>query len=123
MSGSRELNHYYGGVWSHPKSTESLDVINPATAEKLARTPLADKEVLLRGFAFTTRRNCVSPDHPRLAADFHCRNPLLLDLFPVDLWAKTTTVTAGLAGHSSPINKTVRNGLIFGISASCFGDR
>ena len=46
MSGSRELNHYYGGVWSHPKSTESLDVINPATAEKLARTPLADKEVV-----------------------------------------------------------------------------
>jgi malonate-semialdehyde dehydrogenase (acetylating)/methylmalonate-semialdehyde dehydrogenase len=44
MSGMGELTHYYGGTWSRPKVSEYLDVMNPATSEKLARVPLATKE-------------------------------------------------------------------------------
>jgi malonate-semialdehyde dehydrogenase (acetylating)/methylmalonate-semialdehyde dehydrogenase len=44
MNGIRELTHFYGGSWSRAKSNESLDVVNPATAERLARSPVAGKE-------------------------------------------------------------------------------
>jgi malonate-semialdehyde dehydrogenase (acetylating)/methylmalonate-semialdehyde dehydrogenase len=44
MNGIRELTHFYGGAWSRAKSNESLNVVNPATAERLARSPVARKE-------------------------------------------------------------------------------
>jgi malonate-semialdehyde dehydrogenase (acetylating)/methylmalonate-semialdehyde dehydrogenase len=44
MAGVRELKHYYRGEWSGSKSAEFRDVVNPATGETLARTPMASKE-------------------------------------------------------------------------------
>jgi malonate-semialdehyde dehydrogenase (acetylating) / methylmalonate-semialdehyde dehydrogenase len=44
MSSPRELVHQFGGQWNHSKTREYLDVINPATSEKLARVPLGGKE-------------------------------------------------------------------------------
>lgn len=43
MDNVRELTHYYGGTWKRTRSAESLDVVNPATGEKLACVPLAEK--------------------------------------------------------------------------------
>jgi malonate-semialdehyde dehydrogenase (acetylating) / methylmalonate-semialdehyde dehydrogenase len=44
MASSRQLGHYYGGTWNVAKATEFVDVVNPATGEKLARSPLAGKD-------------------------------------------------------------------------------
>ena len=41
MGNLRELAHYYDGAWHDGKSGQYLEVLNPATAEKLARSPLA----------------------------------------------------------------------------------
>ena len=43
MGNLRELAHYYDGAWHDGKSGQYLEVLNPATAEKLARSPLASK--------------------------------------------------------------------------------
>ncbi|MFZ1032458.1 MAG: aldehyde dehydrogenase family protein, partial [Candidatus Acidiferrales bacterium] len=43
MESPRELVHYYRGTWSGSKSAEYLDIVNPATGEKLARSPIASK--------------------------------------------------------------------------------
>jgi malonate-semialdehyde dehydrogenase (acetylating)/methylmalonate-semialdehyde dehydrogenase len=44
MASVRELSHYYRGTWNGNTSAKFLDVMNPATGEKLARAPLASKE-------------------------------------------------------------------------------
>jgi malonate-semialdehyde dehydrogenase (acetylating) / methylmalonate-semialdehyde dehydrogenase len=44
MINVRELTHFYGGAWHASQSTEYQDVVNPATGEKLSRTPIATKE-------------------------------------------------------------------------------
>ena len=44
MSSAHELSNYYAGAWNRPKTSEYLDVINPATSENLARVPIATKE-------------------------------------------------------------------------------
>jgi malonate-semialdehyde dehydrogenase (acetylating) / methylmalonate-semialdehyde dehydrogenase len=41
MPSLRELTHHYRGVWNSSKSAEYLDIVNPATGEKLARSPIA----------------------------------------------------------------------------------
>ena len=38
-----ELQNYVNGAWRRPATTEYLDVLNPATAEVLARTPLSTR--------------------------------------------------------------------------------
>jgi malonate-semialdehyde dehydrogenase (acetylating) / methylmalonate-semialdehyde dehydrogenase len=43
MANLRELAHYYDGAWHDGKSGQYLEVVNPATGEKLARSPLASK--------------------------------------------------------------------------------
>ena len=40
----RTLSHYYQGAWHGGKSAEYRDVVNPATGETLARSPIAGKE-------------------------------------------------------------------------------
>ncbi len=44
MASAPELTHYYRGAWSGTKSAEYIDIVNPATGEKLARSPIANKE-------------------------------------------------------------------------------
>ncbi|MGB2891227.1 MAG: CoA-acylating methylmalonate-semialdehyde dehydrogenase [Candidatus Acidiferrales bacterium] len=44
MSSPRELVHQFGGQWNQSKAREYLDVINPATSEKLARVPLGGQK-------------------------------------------------------------------------------
>jgi malonate-semialdehyde dehydrogenase (acetylating)/methylmalonate-semialdehyde dehydrogenase len=44
MSSTRELAHYYGGSWHPPARKNFLDVMNPATGERLARVPQAETE-------------------------------------------------------------------------------
>lgn len=41
MSASKQLRNYVGGKWQSPTNAEYLDVINPATAQTLARVPLS----------------------------------------------------------------------------------
>ena len=36
-----EIQNYFGGVWHKSSATEFLDVTNPATGERIARTPLS----------------------------------------------------------------------------------
>jgi malonate-semialdehyde dehydrogenase (acetylating)/methylmalonate-semialdehyde dehydrogenase len=43
MERTRELVHYYRGAWSGSKSAVYVDIVNPATGEKLARSPIASK--------------------------------------------------------------------------------
>src|SRR6202050_174384 len=44
MASIRELQHFNGGEWSGGKSAQYRDVVNPATADLLARLPLGTKE-------------------------------------------------------------------------------
>ena len=44
MANIRELTHYYGGTWNRSKSAEFTNILNPATGETLARSPLAGKD-------------------------------------------------------------------------------
>ncbi len=44
MATLRELPHYYGGAWHDGTAKQYLDVLNPATGAKLARSPLASKD-------------------------------------------------------------------------------
>src|SRR5579863_4663931 len=43
MASDRELKHYFGGGWSGNKAAEYLDIVNPATGERLGRSPIASK--------------------------------------------------------------------------------
>lgn len=43
MSAASELMNYSGGNWNRSKASEYLDVINPATAEKLAAVPMSTR--------------------------------------------------------------------------------
>src|SRR5260370_37773105 len=43
MESTRELVHYYRGAWSGSKSAVYVNIVNPATGEKLARSPIASK--------------------------------------------------------------------------------
>jgi malonate-semialdehyde dehydrogenase (acetylating)/methylmalonate-semialdehyde dehydrogenase len=44
MTTVRELTHYYRGTWGGHKSSEFRQVVNPATGETLARSPMAGKD-------------------------------------------------------------------------------
>jgi malonate-semialdehyde dehydrogenase (acetylating) / methylmalonate-semialdehyde dehydrogenase len=44
MAKVRELAHYYRGTWNGGRSDKYLDVVNPATGENLARSPIANQE-------------------------------------------------------------------------------
>lgn len=44
MSSIPELRHHYGGSWKSSLGSDRVDVVNPATSEKLARVPLGIKE-------------------------------------------------------------------------------
>ena len=44
MSNTQELVHHYAGAWNRSTSGDQLDVINPATSEKLARVPMGTAE-------------------------------------------------------------------------------
>ena len=40
-TGVRQLGHFVGGRWIESHSRQSQDVVNPATGEVLAKTPLS----------------------------------------------------------------------------------
>src|SRR3984885_8105047 len=44
MTSVRELTHYYRGTWRGSKSLDFRQVVNPATGETLARSPMAGKD-------------------------------------------------------------------------------
>ncbi|MGH9683683.1 MAG: CoA-acylating methylmalonate-semialdehyde dehydrogenase [Candidatus Acidiferrales bacterium] len=44
MPGTTELHNHYGGNWNRAKGSDYLDIVNPASAEKLGRVPLGSKE-------------------------------------------------------------------------------
>jgi malonate-semialdehyde dehydrogenase (acetylating)/methylmalonate-semialdehyde dehydrogenase len=44
MRAPSEVVNYYGGNWNRSKASEYLDVINPASAEKLAAVPIDTRE-------------------------------------------------------------------------------
>ena len=44
MSALKELTNNFGGEWKSSKSSEFMNVVNPATSETLARVPLGTKE-------------------------------------------------------------------------------
>ena len=44
MPNAHELIHHYGGNWNRSGGSDYLDIINPATAEKLGRVPLGSRE-------------------------------------------------------------------------------
>jgi malonate-semialdehyde dehydrogenase (acetylating)/methylmalonate-semialdehyde dehydrogenase len=44
MTSVRELTHYYRGTWGGAKSSQFREVVNPATGETLARSPMAGKD-------------------------------------------------------------------------------
>jgi len=44
VSALKELTNNFGGEWKSSKSSEFMNVVNPATAETLARVPLGSKE-------------------------------------------------------------------------------
>jgi malonate-semialdehyde dehydrogenase (acetylating) / methylmalonate-semialdehyde dehydrogenase len=44
MSNTHELVHHYAGAWNRSTSSDQLDVVNPATSEKLARVPMGTAE-------------------------------------------------------------------------------
>src|SRR5256885_8945243 len=44
MDGVSELRHKYGTDWKRSQGAEYVDLINPATSEKLARVPLGTKD-------------------------------------------------------------------------------
>src|SRR2546426_12401306 len=44
MSTNGQLRNYINGEWRRSKATESLEVINPATAESLGRVPLGGED-------------------------------------------------------------------------------
>jgi malonate-semialdehyde dehydrogenase (acetylating)/methylmalonate-semialdehyde dehydrogenase len=44
MASVRELTHYYRGTWGGSKSSEFREVVNPATGETLARSPMAGRD-------------------------------------------------------------------------------
>jgi malonate-semialdehyde dehydrogenase (acetylating) / methylmalonate-semialdehyde dehydrogenase len=46
MTRVRELTHYYRGTWDRAESSEFREVVNPATGETLARSPMAGKEAV-----------------------------------------------------------------------------
>lgn len=63
----KKILNYIGGEWIEPKSIEVLDVINPATGELLARTPLCrgaelDAAVRAASEAFPTWRRTPAQD-------------------------------------------------------------
>ncbi len=41
-----EILNYINGEWVKPEVTECFDVINPATGQVIAKTPLSGKEVV-----------------------------------------------------------------------------
>ena len=44
MNSPQEVIHHYGGNWERSKASEYLEVINPATSEKLTNVPLGTRE-------------------------------------------------------------------------------
>ena len=51
VTNPRELTDHFGGEWQRSTATEFADVVNPATAERLARVPIgtrADVEAVVR---------------------------------------------------------------------------
>jgi malonate-semialdehyde dehydrogenase (acetylating) / methylmalonate-semialdehyde dehydrogenase len=44
MPNIRQLTHYYGGRWNGSRSANFADILNPATGETLARSPLAGED-------------------------------------------------------------------------------
>ncbi len=44
MPNVHELIHHYGGNWNRSRGSDYLDIVNPATAEKLGRVPLGSRE-------------------------------------------------------------------------------
>ncbi len=44
MSGTREVRNYIGGEWRHPAGEPGVEVINPATGERLAHSPAGAPE-------------------------------------------------------------------------------
>ncbi|HTC40242.1 MAG TPA: aldehyde dehydrogenase family protein, partial [Candidatus Acidoferrales bacterium] len=49
-----EILNYFGGVWQKSSATEFIDVMNPATGDVIARTPLsskADVDTVVQGAA------------------------------------------------------------------------
>ena len=63
----KEILDYYGGKWTHSSAIEEQEVLNPATGELLARTPLGgaenvDRAVRAAAAAFPAWRNTPAGD-------------------------------------------------------------
>ncbi|MGB8673340.1 MAG: CoA-acylating methylmalonate-semialdehyde dehydrogenase [Candidatus Acidiferrales bacterium] len=78
-SGARELTSYYGGKWNRSTGTEYLDVVNPATAEKLCRVPvgtLEDVDAAVRAAAAAYPAWRRTPPEDRIQYLFKLKNLL-----------------------------------------------
>jgi len=106
-----ELSNYVGGSWRRPRSTSSLPVINPATAESIASVPMSssadvDDAVAAARAAFPAWRR--TPPGERIQYLFALKR--LLDDNIRDL-AKTITMECGktLAEADGELRRGIEN--------------
>ena len=106
-----ELSNYVGGSWRRPRSTSSLSVINPATAESIASVPMSssadvDDAVSAARAAFPAWRR--TPPGERIQYLFALKR--LLDDNIRDL-AKTITMECGktLAEADGELRRGIEN--------------
>ena len=106
-----ELSNYVGGAWRRPRSTSSLPVINPATAESIASVPMSssadvDDAVSAARAAFPAWRR--TPPGERIQYLFALKR--LLDDNIRDL-AKTITMECGktLAEADGELRRGIEN--------------
>ncbi|WP_335870866.1 CoA-acylating methylmalonate-semialdehyde dehydrogenase [Bacillus sp. 2205SS5-2] len=75
-SETKALKNYINGVWVEAKSTETMEVINPATNEVLASVPISSKEdvdqaVQAARQAFNTWKKIPVPKRARILFAYH----------------------------------------------------
>ncbi|MGA8103930.1 MAG: aldehyde dehydrogenase family protein, partial [Candidatus Acidiferrales bacterium] len=111
MGSVPELVSYYGGGWKPSLGSDKVDVINPATAEKLGRLSLgnrADVDAVVRSAAAAFPGWRRTPPEDRIQFLFQLKN--LLEEHQDDL-ARTCTMENGktLAESKAEIRRAIEN--------------